>query len=73
VTSLCWSPDGKKAVSGSLDTNVCVWSLANPGNRVKAMNAHKEGVGAVVWVEDGRVVSCGADAAVKVWRVEGVM
>jgi WD40 repeat protein len=73
VTSLCWSPDGKKAVSGSLDTNVCVWSLANPGNRVKAMNAHKEGVGAVVWVEDGRVVSCGADAAVKVWRVEGVV
>jgi WD40 repeat protein len=72
VTSLCWSPDGKKAVSGSLDTNVCVWSLANPGNRVKATNAHKEGVGAVVWVEDGRVVSCGADAAVKVWKVEGV-
>jgi WD40 repeat protein len=72
VTSLCWSPDGKKAVSGSLDTNVCVWSLANPGNRVKATNAHKEGVGAVVWVEEGRVVSCGADAAVKVWRVEGV-
>jgi hypothetical protein len=27
----------------------------------------------VVWVEDGRVVSCGADAAVKVWRVEGVV
>jgi WD repeat-containing protein 1 (actin-interacting protein 1) len=72
VTSLSWSPDGTKAVSGSLDTNVCVWSMANPGNRVKATNAHKEGVGAVVWVEDGRVVSCGADAAVKVWRVEGV-
>jgi len=39
---------------------------------VKVTNAHKEGVGAVVWVEEGRVVSCGADAAVKVWRVEGV-
>jgi WD40 repeat protein len=72
VTSLSWSPDGTKAVSGSLDTNVCVWSLANPGGRVKAMNAHKEGVGAVVWTEDGRVVSAGADAAVKVWKIEGV-
>lgn len=72
VTSLSWSPDGKKAVSGSLDTNVCVWSLADPGKRVKALNAHKEGVGAVVWVDEGRVVSCGADAAVKVWKVEGV-
>lgn len=72
VTSLSWSPDGKKAVSGSLDTNVCVWSLAKPGDRVKALNAHKEGVGAVVWVDEGKVISCGADAAVKVWKVEGV-
>lgn len=72
VTSLCWSQDGKNAVSGSLDTNVCVWSLADPGKRVKALNAHKEGVGAVVWVEKGKVVSCGADAAVKVWKVENV-
>ena len=39
---------------------------------MKAMNAHKEGVGAVVWTEDGRVVSAGADAAVKVWKIEGV-
>ncbi|GAB7366298.1 hypothetical protein MBLNU230_g8098t1 [Neophaeotheca triangularis] len=72
VTTVSWSPDGRKAVSGGLDTNVFVWSLADPGKRVKAMNAHKEGVGAAVWVEDGKVVSCGADAAVKVWRVEGV-
>lgn len=72
VTSIAWSPDGQHAVSGGLDTNVFVWSLADPGKRVKAGNAHKEGVGGVAWVEGGRVVSCGADAAVKVWRVEGV-
>lgn len=72
VTSISWSQDGKRAVSGSLDTNVCVWSLADPGKRVKALNAHKEGVGAVVWVEGDKVVSCGADAAVKVWKVENV-
>lgn len=72
VTSIAWSPDGKKAVSGALDTSVCVWSLAEPGKRVKALNAHKEGVGAVVWAEDSKVISCGADAAVKVWKVEKV-
>jgi len=72
VTSIAWSPNGKHAVSGALDTNVFVWSLADPGKRVKALNAHKEGVGGVVWAEDGKVVSCGADAAVKVWKVEGV-
>jgi WD repeat-containing protein 1 (actin-interacting protein 1) len=72
VTSIAWSPDGKKAVSGGLDTNVFIWRLKDPGKRVKVLNAHKEGVGAVVWVDEKRVVSCGADAAVKVWGVEGV-
>lgn len=72
VTSIAWSPDSKIAVSGALDTNVFVWSLADPGKRIKALNAHKEGVSAVVWVEEGRVLSTGADAAVKVWKVEGV-
>ncbi|TKA30414.1 hypothetical protein B0A50_02641 [Salinomyces thailandicus] len=72
VTCLAWSPDSKKAVSGALDTNVLVWSLADPGKRVRALNAHKEGVGGVVWAEEGKVISCGADAAVKVWKVDGV-
>ena len=72
VTTIAWSPDSKKAVSGALDTNVFVWSLAEPGKRVKALNAHKEGVAAVLWVEDAKVVSCGADAAVRVWKVQGV-
>ena len=72
VTCIAWSPDGRKAVSGALDTNVLVWSLADPGKRIRALNAHKEGVGGVVWAEEGKVISCGADAAVKVWKVEGV-
>ncbi|KAI7674642.1 tricorn protease domain 2-containing protein [Hortaea werneckii] len=72
VTCLAWSPDSKKAVSGALDTNVLVWSLNDPGKRIRALNAHKEGVGAVVWAEDSKVISCGADAAVKVWKVENV-
>lgn len=73
VTCISWSADGKTAVSGALDTNVFVWSLAEPGKRVKALNAHKDGVGGVVWAGEGRVISCGADAAVKVWKVEGVI
>jgi WD40 repeat protein len=72
VTTLDWSPCGMKVVSGALDTHVFVWSVRDPGKRVRALNAHKEGVGAVVWTEEGKVISCGADAAVKVWKVEGV-
>ncbi|GAB7346680.1 hypothetical protein MBLNU459_g1802t1 [Dothideomycetes sp. NU459] len=72
VTCIDWSPDGENAVSGGLDTNVFVWSLADPGKRVKALNAHKDGVGGVVWAARDTVISCGADAAVKCWKVEGV-
>lgn len=73
VTAISWSADGKKAASGGLDTNVFVWSLADPGKRVKALNAHKDGVGGVAWAGETSVLSCGADAAVKRWAVEGVV
>ncbi|KAI9696139.1 MAG: WD40 repeat-like protein [Bogoriella megaspora] len=80
VTCVSWSDDNKFAVSGSLDTNVFVWSLADPGKRVKAANAHKDGVNGVSWVDGGKedgkkgrkVLSAGGDAAVKVWKVEGL-
>lgn len=72
VTCITWSPDGEKAASGGLDTNIFVWSLADPGKRVKAMNAHKDGVGGIAWTEPSKVISSGADAAVKVWKVENV-
>ena len=72
VSCISWSPDGEKAVSGGLDTNIFVWSLADPGKRVKSLNAHKDGVGGIVWAEEEKVISCGADAAVKRWKIEGV-
>jgi WD40 repeat protein len=76
VTSISWRGDSEWAVSGGLDTNVFVWSVKNPGKRIRAMGAHKEGVNGVVWVEGGKdgekVVSVGADAAVKSWTVAGL-
>jgi len=77
VTSISWSKDGQFAVSGSLDTNVFVWSLKSPGKRIKAAGAHKDGVNGVVWIgEEGgkgaKVISVGADATVKTWRVTGL-
>jgi WD40 repeat protein len=69
VSSIAWNEAGTHAVSGGLDTNIFVWSLSKPGSRVKAPNAHKDGVNGVCWV-DGAIVSTGGDAAVKVWKVE---
>jgi len=77
VTGISWSKDGLFAVSGSLDTNVFVWSLKSPGKRIKAAGAHKDGVNGVVWIGDEgakgvKVMSVGADAAVKTWKVTGL-
>ena len=66
ITCLAWNDAGTHAVSGSLDTNIFVWSLKDPGSRVKATNAHKEGVNGIVWLGD-KIVSTGADATVKTW------
>ncbi|RMZ75808.1 hypothetical protein DV738_g5269, partial [Chaetothyriales sp. CBS 135597] len=65
-----WSAHSAKVtgIAGSLDTNLFVWSLKEPGKRVKYTNAHKEGVNAVAWLDSG-VFSVGADAAVKKWDV----
>lgn len=74
VTSIAWNAAGTHAVSGGLDTNLFLWSVAKPGRRVGVNNAHKEGVNGVGWTENeggkGGVVSVGGDAAVKVWRIE---
>lgn len=73
VTSLAWNDEGTLAVSGALDTNVHVWSLKAPGKRIKAPNAHKDGVNGVAFVNGGkRIASTGGDAALKIWDVSGI-
>lgn len=72
VTSIAWDEKGERAVSGSLDTSIFVWSVKKPGQRVSVGSAHKDGVNSVQWLGNDKVVSVGGDAAVKVWQVEGV-
>lgn len=73
ITSIDWNDNSTHVVSGSLDTNIFVWSLANPGDWLQVTNAHKEGVNGVAWVDGGsKIASTGADAAVKLWKVDGL-
>lgn len=72
VTSICWDEKGDRAVTGGLDANVFVYSVAQPGQRVSVGTAHKDGVNGVRWLGKDQVISVGGDAAVKVWRVDGV-
>ena len=70
ITSLAFNAAGTRCVSGSLDTNVYVWSTESVGKYVAIKGAAKDGVWGVAWVGDGRVVSAGGDGAVKVWEIE---
>ncbi|OAQ99779.1 hypothetical protein LLEC1_05139 [Akanthomyces lecanii] len=74
VTCIAWDDTGAYAASGSLDTNVFVWCLEkkNQGKRIKAANAHKDGVSGVAWIEGGRLASAGNDATVKIWDVQNL-
>lgn len=69
VTMIAWNKESTHAVSGGLDTSLFVWSVESPGKRVKIINAHKDGVNGVLWMtSDDKVVSVGADAAIKLWK-----
>jgi len=69
VTSLNWSPSGRYAVSGSLDTNVFVWSTEKTMKRIAIPNAHALGVSGTAFLDDETVVSSGTDACVKTWKL----
>ncbi|KAF9389297.1 WD40 repeat-like protein [Podila verticillata] len=69
VSSVAWSPSGKHAVSGSLDTNVYVWSTEKEMKKVSMLNAHALGVTGVAFVDEDTVISAGADACVKTWKI----
>jgi WD repeat-containing protein 1 (actin-interacting protein 1) len=72
VTSIAWNDAGTHAISGAIDTNIFVWSLSKPGSRVKALNAHKDGVSGVAWIGSDKIVSTGGDAAIKTWKVDNL-
>ncbi|KAJ2934186.1 hypothetical protein H1R20_g2912, partial [Candolleomyces eurysporus] len=72
VNSLSWTSDSKNCASGSLDTNVYVWSVLKPLRRVAIKEAGPAGVNAVQWLgggKDGKLVTSGADACVRLWEV----
>lgn len=73
VNSLAWTANSENCASGSLDTNVCVWSVAKPIRKVMIREASGSGgVNAVAWLDggkDGVLVSAGADGVARVWNM----
>lgn len=70
VTSIDWHADGNRVVTASLDTNLYIYRVDTPGRNTKVLGVHKDGATAAVWWGPNKVVSGGAEGAVKVWSVE---
>ena len=69
ATSVAWSPDGSRIVSGSLDKTVQVWG-ATTGSHATIFRGHTGGVMTVAWSPDNRfVVSGSLDTTAHIWNV----
>jgi WD40 repeat protein len=67
VSSLLFSPDGKKVISGSADQTIRVWDLASQ-TCVDVLRGHRQEVWRLAWLPDGKtLVSGGKDGTVCLW------
>ncbi len=66
-----FSPDGKRALTGSRDHVARLWDTAT-GKLVVALEGHSEAVTTVAFSPDGAAMATGsADHSVRVWNAEG--
>ena len=70
LTSVAFSADGKRIVSGSYDKTVKVWD-ADKGTETLTLKGHTQPVSSVAFSADGkRIVSGSYDKTVKVWDAD---
>ena len=69
LTSVAWSPDGKRLATGSEDNTAKVWD-AETGKELLTLSGHTWSVSSVSWAPDGERLATGSgDGTAKVWDV----
>ena len=72
VSSVSFSPDGNRIVSGSFDRTVKVWD-AQTGQETRTLKGHSGVVSSVSFSPDGkRIVSGSGDQTLKVWDISSL-
>jgi len=68
ISDLCWSPDGTKIASASLDNTIIIWD-AQKFEAIKTLREHSNWVKGVAWDPIGRyLASQSPDRSVIIWR-----
>ncbi|HXE55490.1 MAG TPA: c-type cytochrome domain-containing protein, partial [Tepidisphaeraceae bacterium] len=70
ITSVCFRADSNILASASEDGTVKLWQMEE-GKLVKSWNADPGGVTSVSFTHDGRIVTCGRDRVVRLWKPDG--
>jgi len=69
VLSVCFSPDGKYALSGGRDNTIKLWDIAS-GNEIKSFEGHNSMVTSVNFSPDGKfALSASNDYTLKLWDI----
>lgn len=71
ITVLAFSPDGKRAVSGSLDKTLRLWNTEKGQSIGEPWRGHESSIDAVAFSPNGQyVVSYSADGVFKLWDAD---
>ena len=70
VHAVCFSPDGRLALSGSEDHLIMLWDVET-GKRIHILEGHTSSVFSVCFSSDGRFAVSGShDKTMKIWEIE---
>ncbi len=70
ITAVAFRGDSNILASSSEDGFIKLWDM-NSGKEAKTWQAHAGGVLSMAFARDGKLVSCGRDHLVRVWKADG--
>ena len=70
ITDICFRGDSNVLASASEDGTVKLWDMKE-GKEIKTINANGGGVASIQFTHDGRLVTCGRDHVVRIFKPDG--